>query len=84
MMDGKLTVRERVGDDIVSRLRGHAHRIVYESSQMRRGYGVATEAGDRYDLESLLDEAADEIERLRGEAEDLELEALAESARRDE
>ncbi len=51
--------------DIVDRLRTHAHRITKETASMRLGYGVTTEAGDRTDMEFVLDEAADEIERLR-------------------
>ena len=62
---GDRTIRERVGSDVVARLRGHAHRITYETSQIRKGHGVAIQEGDRFDVESLLDEAADEIERLR-------------------
>lgn len=54
-----------VGTPTVDRLRAHAHRMVWDATVAQNGCGYATEAWERDDLEQLLDQAADEIERLR-------------------
>lgn len=51
--------------DLVSRLRGHAYRLIEARVSMQNGYGVAVSKEQQDDLERSLDEAADEIERLR-------------------
>jgi hypothetical protein len=49
---------------IVDRLRRQAYPIMSDTASMQLGLGVVTEADDRDDLEAVLDEAADEIERI--------------------
>ena len=48
----------------VDRLRAHAHRMVWDETVAKNGYAYATEAWERDDLEQLLDQAADELEKL--------------------